>query len=111
MRIALACLVVAIGLLGQPRHTSGFMVIGSGVRSCGAWTADRRYPDSIAALMDEQWILGFLTGSGDATPGDADPLHGVDAEAVWAWVDNYCRANPLDKIIRAGEAFFREHPS
>ncbi len=110
MRIVLACLMVGVGLVGEPRHASAFMVIGTGLESCGTWTANRRYPNSIAAVMDEQWILGFLAGVGDAIPSDADPLRGVDAQAVWAWVDNYCHANPLDQIIRAGEAIFRAHP-
>ena len=52
----------------------------------------------------EQWLLGFLTGTADLAatpgviePGKLDPLRGVDAEAVWAWVDNYCHAHPLAK--------------
>ena len=27
-----------------------------------------------------------------------DPLNGVDANAVFAWLDKHCRENPLQKI-------------
>jgi len=80
-------------------------VIGSGTISCGTWTAWRR---SGQAAHAEQWILGFLSGIG--YEGVGDPLNGVDANAVWAWMDNYCQANPLDAIVKAGAAFNAAHP-
>jgi len=86
---------------------------GIGTSSCGAWTADRRYPDSAPAVTDEQWILGFLSGVGYLGSGlsrNIDPLATVDAEAVWAWIDNYCHANPLAHITDAAGAFFAAHP-
>jgi hypothetical protein len=58
LRIVLAYLVVAVGLLGQTLDVSAFMVIGAGVPSCGTWTVDRRYPSGPAALQDEEWVLG-----------------------------------------------------
>ena len=39
-----------------------------------------------------------------------DPLNGVDAFAVWAWIDNYCRAHPLDTIQKASVEFVMAHP-
>ena len=42
--------------------------------------------------------------------GVQNPLNGVDAQAVWAWVDNYCKANPLNLIENAGAAFVATHP-
>jgi hypothetical protein len=42
---------------------------------------------------------------------DRDPLHGMDADGVWAWVDNYCRDHPIDMILSASEAFLHAHPN
>jgi hypothetical protein len=50
----------------------GYQLLGPGARSCGSWLADRR---NSAALVDEAWVLGFLSGVGYA--GDGDPLHGI----------------------------------
>jgi hypothetical protein len=109
MRIVLACLLG--GLLGHPTNaTAAFVAVGAGLDSCATWTADRQVPAAGPALQDEQWVVGFLTGIADGGLIDADPMRGVDAQAVWAWIDNYCRANPLDKILRAAEAFYQAHP-
>ncbi len=38
---------------------------------------------------------------------EVDPLH---AKGVWAWIDNYCQAHPIEMITTAAEAFNRAHP-
>jgi hypothetical protein len=40
-----------------------------------------------------------------------DPLDGTDAEAIFAWIDNYCRSKPLDQLEQAAVvAFVVAHP-
>jgi hypothetical protein len=63
----------------------------------------------MASGLDESWVLGFLAGAGDATNG-ANPLNGLDANAVFGWIDNYCSIHPLSPIGKAAEALFNEHP-
>jgi hypothetical protein len=52
-------------------------------------------------------MVGYLSGVGSWTT-DLDPLKEVDTQAVWAWMNNCWRAQPLIKIIDAGAAFVRE---
>ena len=42
-----------------------------------------------------------------AEPGAAA---GSDAEAVFSWMDTYCRAHPLVILGEAAKAFVQEHP-
>lgn len=111
----LGLVALASGLLGSLSHPQAaaaekFTLIGAGVSSCGTWTADRSSPNGNgAALQDEQWVLGFLSAFGFANP-TANPLGGLDADAVWGWFDNYCRDHPLVKISQASYAFYLEHP-
>jgi hypothetical protein len=110
MRIVVAGLVIiATGLCEAP-PAAAYKLIGAGVDSCGTWTADRRLPQSFAAAQDEQWVLGFLAGIGFVGQGGDNPLDGLDADAVWAWFDNYCQANPLLHISQAAAAFYGAHP-
>jgi hypothetical protein len=109
--------VLTVGLMAGP--TQAFKAMGMGTGSCGGWTAHRAdYGDgrpitqnSAAALAEMQWVVGFLSGVGYVGSDDDDPLDGMDdPEGVWAWVDNYCRANPINPIERAATAFYRAHP-
>ena len=42
--------------------------------------------------------------------GELDPLHGVDATAVYVWVDKYCHDHPTETIEAAARVFIQEHP-
>jgi len=91
--ITVAVLMMTETAVAQPTYTS----IGS---SCGTWIAMRR---DRRALGGEQWVLGFLSGVGFLGVADGwNLLKGVDANGVWAWIDNYCQANPLKDLAAGG---------
>lgn len=57
----------------------------------------------------EQWVFGFLTAYNVYVPhSGGDIARGADTEAVLAWVDNYCRANPLRPLLTAVTELIRE---
>jgi hypothetical protein len=60
--------------------------------------------------MQQQWVVGFLSGIGSMVLGELDPLHGVDAVAVYGWVDRYCHDHPTETIETAARVFIQEHP-
>ncbi len=109
MRKSRACTVVCAMLLGGAAAPGDYSLIGVGTNSCGAWTSDRSSQFPHLAIAEEQWVLGFLSGMGFEASGKDDPLNGVDAQGVWAWLDNYCHANPLEPISRAAAAFSFVH--
>lgn len=100
-------MILASVLMTSAAQAQEYRAIGVGTMSCGSWTAARRTQGADAFAL-QQWVAGFLSGIGYQGPGN--PLNGVDAEGVWAWIDNYCRSHPLDKIRMAAEAFDTEHP-
>jgi hypothetical protein len=72
---------------------------GAGTASCGKWLADRESPMHHVELI---WVFGFLTASENFF-GELHlpmPRH-TDANAIAAWVDKYCRENPLKNIADA----------
>jgi hypothetical protein len=98
--IMLRATVIAVVLLVATAQ-AGFAatIIGRGVASCGTWTADRRAPNGGAAIADEGWVVGFLSGANVESEGNStDFLVGTDADAIFAYIDNYCSAHPLDQI-------------
>ena len=59
-----------------------------------------------------QWVAGYLSGANveaganvDATEPEA--LIGTDFDGLMAWIDNYCQANPLDKVVEAAQALLQ----
>jgi hypothetical protein len=108
MKIVRAWVIAAVFVLGGSRAYA-YYAIGAGTGSCGTWTAERRHPNAVLALMDEQWVVGFLSGVGFYS-GNLDPMKGLDAEAAWAWMDNYCKANPLASMADAAGQFVFAHP-
>lgn len=110
MKIVLACLVMCYGLAMETRPAEACRLMGAGTISCGKWTTDRRDPKSTLALLDASWVVGFLSGIGWVGQNGDDPLRGLDGEAVWAWIDNYCKANPLDSLDTAAVRFYFAHP-
>jgi hypothetical protein len=105
----LMSVLVAIAATAGSAEGADVDIMGAGAQSCGSWTADHR--DGIP-IAGDQWILGFLSGVAYEGPGPTvlNPLNGLDAPAVWAWVTNYCLAHPLEQIVGAGTAFLAAHP-
>lgn len=108
MCYAVPLLVSVIASLLISNSVQAFTYIGGGATSCATRSEERGNPS--AALQDEQWVLGFLSGIGYVAPGDIDPLKGLHARAVWSWVDVYCQAHPREDLFAAAAAFYRVHP-
>lgn len=99
MRLLILVSAILIGLsLQSMAQTRKY--IGYATTSCGSWTNERSKQYSIASLGLEHWALGFVSGSNWTSHGK-DELADVDADAIYAWLDNYCRQNPLDKFPHA----------
>ena len=109
MRLALALIVLTYIVTAFAAQAQGTLMIGSGNVSCGTWTADRRYPAASNALQDEQWVVGFLSGTAFIHLNGDDPLRGLDAQAIWAWIDNYCGAHPLEQVQEATAMLYFTH--
>ncbi len=107
MRIAVACLVLILGMSG---NADAYRADGVGLSSCGMWTHFRTQPDDLVAMMYESWVQGFLSGIGYISPLGANPLGGLDVTDVLGWIDLYCQRNPLDRVAEAAAAFYRAHP-
>nr|WP_181377810.1 hypothetical protein [Polaromonas sp. W9N]AWD72382.1 hypothetical protein pW9NP1_p003 [Polaromonas sp. W9N] len=75
-----------------------------GARSCGQWISDKGTEQ--LTVPNRTWALGFLSGM--AFSSGKDVVRGTDNETIFLWIDNYCRANPLQDIIGAVENLFTE---
>jgi hypothetical protein len=75
---------------------------GAGKMTCQAWTKDKDV-DENWHQREAHWIMGFLTAYNYYGHDTGDLTEGIDGAKIWAWVDTYCRAHPLNRISSAAE--------
>lgn len=73
---------------------TSFALTTMGDRSCGEWI--NRHSDPIAEVADQSWLTGVMTGL--MIGGAIDILAGTDGPSIFLWMDDYCRAHPLDSV-------------
>ena len=115
IRIALLGLAIFIGgtsgISAQQRTT-----MGAGTLSCGQWLQNRslaEHPGNsqelVATYQMDAWLDGYLSGTNVNVPNWPDIFTSRPSSiAMYAWVDNYCRSNPLDRISAAANALLAE---
>ena len=79
-----------------------------GSHDCGQWLNRQR-----GRAHSETWVLGYLSGLNVAHDqagfGPRDPLDFLNSpDQAFAWLDNFCQANPLRKLDGAANELFKE---
>jgi hypothetical protein len=84
-----------------------YQIRGAGAGSCGAWLESRRNYRPDFAMNN--WVLGYLSGAMLASHRDI--FKELDNDAIFFWLDNYCRTRPttslsdgLDDLAVVGKA-------
>ena len=101
MRKHLTIGLLAVGLLDVigPAQTKPPQLYGYGVGSCGEWLHDS---NGLALTAKHQWLLGYVTGvSVMIASAKGTPLRETDGSGMFAFIDRYCEAHPLDRITTA----------
>jgi hypothetical protein len=104
-----ALVVAAIMLVAASLEASAQdrIIFGEAGTSCRTWTQARQTKSRKAGLS-AQWVAGYLSGSNVEADHPADVLVGTNFDGLMAWIDNYCRANPLDLVGTAALKLFDE---
>src|SRR2546425_748369 len=91
--------LVALSLEGLAKPALAVLTRGAGSSGCGEWVEARRSgtAGTPASINMEGWLLGFLSGA--AYSSGKDTLRNTDASSLFLWMDNYCKANPLKKVM------------
>ncbi|MGH7827301.1 MAG: hypothetical protein ACREQ7_19250 [Candidatus Binatia bacterium] len=82
----------------------GISVWGAGLFTCGEWIEHTKRAWPRAQYTD--WVLGFLTSYNYYNP--SQQVAPPDRASVSAWIDKYCRDNPLDRQFMAAAALLEE---
>ena len=100
--------LVVIATLGTTCIANSQVYVEGGGADCGQWIKAR---NAERAGNFEHFVLGFLNGMALTTDKEFWAPRGgpkVSREAVYLWMDNYCRTNPLNAIATGVVTLFRE---
>jgi hypothetical protein len=110
LKKSFATLVAAACLATTARAATA---TGIGAFPCAQWVSDEHegaeatyQPDEPA--IDEAWLSGFLSGYSASNVTSRDAVSEVDPDSAVAWVGNYCKDHPHDKIVDAAAALVKD---
>lgn len=105
--IGVAFAVLAV-MGSSPVAAGEKLYLGAGY-TCGGWTQGKNKNDAYEQIGARAYAVGYLSGANihSSRPDLLKPGVG-SVEAYMGWIDNYCRANPLDSIADAADALMDE---
>ena len=68
---------------------------------CEAYIEERWDPEGVRYKQIQAWISGYVTSYNGWQPDTHDILGKASVANVEAWVENYCRSNPLNNLSNA----------
>ena len=106
----IACLVCISALFSPVVHAE--RVIGN--IDCGKWLENRKGELTNIQVSDMSWLGGYLSGLNTGWSVSApeilnDPLSELESlSQALLWMDNYCKAHPLETASKGGQELFFE---
>jgi hypothetical protein len=104
----LAVCLIAVPVNGARCAEGDRMVYGAGMITCAEWQQYRSTGNKVANAQLEAWIDGFLSGYNTASDDTDFIIPKPETIAYYAWIDNYCSQNPLNKVMQATMALKNE---
>lgn len=71
--------------------------------SCGEWVAQRKKANTLS-LSNASWLRGYLAGLAAGSRRDFLAA-AADNASIYAWMDSYCRSNPLKDTASGAQAY------
>lgn len=97
--VVFLCAAISISAQTAVPPKVSFPVYGAGTQSCGAWLVNPHGDLRRSHMLS--WVLGWVSASTYFTEAVGAHMRHTDANAVEAWVDKYCRENPLKDVSYA----------
>ena len=114
MRRMMVALIMLVSTSGWARDNDGQVWVQGDV-SCGQYIEARAarakpaYDEALVIRISApSWLAGFLTAYNLLSPDTYNILGNSDMQSALVWLDNFCRANPLEDFSTAASALVAE---
>lgn len=115
IRASVLGLVIAVTLHSHayaqntlPSVNEEFFVTGFGNHDCGVWIEARAGRGEFHWGGMLEWARGLVTGFNRYAGGTGNAGEDITPQAIAGWLDKYCREQPLNSFIWAGETLALE---
>jgi hypothetical protein len=95
-------LVSGVPATGDPAAPT-YVIRGAGADSCGDWN-QYKLTDDPARYGSISWVLGYISAFNNFVSADGDLGAHASVDEITAWIDEYCKAKPLDTVAGATTA-------
>jgi hypothetical protein len=105
-RLATACVLAVLAAPVQAQNKGAVTFYGYSDTSCGGWTEERSTQGANAWIL-RAYVLGFMSAYNAFAPAAEGEGIGSDADGIAGWIDNHCRAHPMDSLVNAMMALIK----
>jgi hypothetical protein len=109
MKVSVLVIILTLSCAGVAHSQSnGQALAGAGTLSCGKYLALKS--DPTAHLMFVSWAQGFLSGMNmaDFVTTRRRFVLLPDGDSIMAYMDRYCRDNPLKSSLQGSMQLYKE---
>ena len=87
-----------------------FPIAGVGAFPCGIWQEFRKVDQHFFEMTSVSWLQGFLSAMNleRANTKDLDPVLIPEPPTLIAYIDKYCRDNPLNSALDGAKALYQD---
>ena len=111
LKVLATALVVFAIATSQAQGSKEAVLVGVGTGSCGQYLQLRAAQNPQFNDSFEGWIGGFASGMNHARFTTTRSLKLLpDGPSMLAYVDKFCRDNPLKSVFNGADALFAELP-
>ena len=103
----MVALLLAVFLISGTAWAGTYVAFGGGQTSCGLWTTAEE-ESNINRPQYKQWLWGYLTAYSRWVEVGSGPVSDGDDRGPLAWIDKFCRDNPLERVGVAAERLVYE---
>jgi hypothetical protein len=91
-------------------QSKDYVIVGAGAMSCGIYLSDRSKGDHIKEILYGTWLQGYLSGANTFWKAgmSQEAVYLPDSETTLAYIDKYCRENPLEHVEMGAFTLFME---
>lgn len=105
LKLLIAALLLVAGTTTADADEGTMTVLGLGMDTCSTWLTNRSANPNLA-VVEEEFMFGFLTGIEDMYGLDHHATTVFDKPNLEGWLINFCTGHPNKLLVHAAGSYW-----